>query len=351
MSVIANHWAREGVEVTMLTLSADSPFYELDPRVSLKKLGLQGGSAGVGAGLFANIGRVRRLRGAIKESAPDAVISFIDTTNVLTILATRGLGVPVIVSEHNEPTVAPLGRAWDFLRRLTYPLADGVALLTERARGYYPKSAREKAVVIPNPVVVPAESHGGREPMVKSPAVMAMGRLSREKGFDILLRAFAKAWRSRPGWSLVILGEGPLRRELAELTSELGMEDAVKMPGLVKNPHDYLRQADIFALSSRFEGFPVSLLEAMALGAAVVSFDCMTGPREVIRDGVDGLLVPPEDEEALAEAMGRLMDAEGERRRLGEEAKRVVERYGVENVMRMWEDLLDAASARQGRKE
>lgn len=349
MAAIANHWAAEGDAVTLLTFSSDAPFYDLDPRIEAKRLSLLRDSADAGRGLIANLKRLWRLRGAIRTSAPDVVISFIDTTNVLTLLATRGLGVSVIVSEHNDPAVAPLGLVWNFLRRVTYPLADGVVLLTERARSHYPASVREKAVVIPNPVAVPLESSGGA-PVIQRPAVMAMGRLSREKGFDILLRAFAKAREGRAVWSLVILGEGTLRQELEKLAAELGVKESVHMPGMVKNPYDYLRQADIFALSSRFEGFPVSLLEAMACGAAVVSFDCATGPREIIRDGVDGVLVPPEDEEALAEAMGRLMDGEGERRRLGEGAKRVVERYGIENVMRMWEDLLGAASARRGRK-
>jgi GalNAc-alpha-(1->4)-GalNAc-alpha-(1->3)-diNAcBac-PP-undecaprenol alpha-1,4-N-acetyl-D-galactosaminyltransferase len=342
MSIMANHWAGQGWDIRLLSFDdgAVPPFFALDPRVRHRPLALLGDSAHALAGAFANLRRLRVLREALRAENPAAVISFLDTTNVLTLLATRGLGIPVIVAEHIDPAHYPLRPAWAALRRWLYPQADRVVVLTERAARYFPRSLGERLRVVPNPVVVPEMP---AETSIERPAgrrIVAMGRLVEQKGFDLLLQAFAELSRRHPDWSLVILGEGPSRGSLEALRDRLGLAERVAMPGSVRCPEAILARSDLFVLSSRFEGFPMALCEAMALGLPVVAFDCPTGPREIVTDGVDGRLIPAGDGEALAAAMDRLMADAGERRRLGERARTVGERFGLDRVMSLWEHLL-----------
>ena len=166
-----------------------------------------------------------------------------------------------------------------------------------------------------------------------------MGRLHSEKGFDRLLHAFARADGAGQGWRLVILGEGSERAALESLAQQLGIEASVSLVGRVREPASVLRQSDLFVLSSRYEGFPNALLEAMAAGLPVVATDCPSGPRHIIRHGVDGLLVPPDDTDALAGAIRYLLGDDQTRQAFAERATEVIERFGVDQVMAQWEQL------------
>jgi glycosyltransferase involved in cell wall biosynthesis len=345
MAMMADYFAAHGEEVTLITLAAEeTDFFKIHAQIKRVALGLLRVSANPWQALQNNRQRLQRLRQSLKSSPPDAVISFMDRTNVLTLMATIGLPIPVIVAEHTDPRQRHIGWFWAGMRRLTYPRASAIVVLSEEARQWAERFVRQagRVHVIPNPIALPADnsnavpSHlpGGR-------LVVSLGRLIPSKGFDRLLRAFAPCAAKHAGWSLVIFGEGDERRNLAMLAAELKIAPRVYLPGLTPNPMASLQRADLFVMSSHYEGFPMALLEAMACGVPVVSFDCPTGPRQIIRNGVDGVLVPPGDLEALAAAMDRLMSDEAERRRLGARAKEVVERFGLERVMEMWAPLLN----------
>ena len=350
ISIMANHWARRGCGITLVTIDAGSAdFYALDPRVTRVALGVAGNSYGVRDALARNADRVRRLRHAIRAARPHAVISFMTSTNVLAVIAARLERVPVIISERTDPTQDGASTIWNGLRRLVYPRAQAVVVQTPEVHRWAETFLSPHRVrTIPNPVLLPPETEmGDDDPRPASSdqrrRIVAMGRLESQKGFDVLLRAFAKCRADFPDWSLVIIGEGEDRLSLGSMASELGVADAVTMPGLVRNPFAVLRSADLFVLSSRCEGFPNALLEAMAVGMAVVATDCRNGPRHIVRHGIDGVLIPPDDVAAMADAMAGLMGNDLYRRALGARAVEVKERFSVDRVMAEWERLLEQA--------
>lgn len=338
ISRMTNHWAERGWRVTVLTFNNEPSFFNLHPAVQHRPLGLTMSRASVrGMATLLLI-----LRRSIKESAPQALISFMDDINVMVLLATRGLRLPVIVSEHTSPAHRAIGRPWRVLRRLTYPWATHLVAQYPEALEYFASPVRRKGRVIPNPASAPPATLAAPRDSFGS-TVVAMGRLSAEKGFDVLLQAFSDVAPEEPEWSLVIWGDGHLRGELERMRDELGLRGRAFLPGLTREPFEKMRQADLFVLSSRWDSFPAVLCEAMASGLPVVSTDCPGAPGRIVRAGVDGLLVPPGDPQALAAAIRRLMrDAPG-RRRLASRAPEVVERFSLEKVMCAWNAVLEEA--------
>jgi GalNAc-alpha-(1->4)-GalNAc-alpha-(1->3)-diNAcBac-PP-undecaprenol alpha-1,4-N-acetyl-D-galactosaminyltransferase len=341
MSILANYWATHGWEVTLITLVDRSkpPFYPLDPQIKLVQLGVTGDSSNPAMAVVKIWQRARVLRQAIIASAPDVTIGFMATSGVMSVLACWNLGIPVIVSKRIYPAMSEANKVWKQLMKWTYPFADLVVVLTKSALSFYPPEQGYRAVVLPNPVIVPPVTMG-LEGLLPTPTLIAVGRLAPQKGFDLLITAFAKIQADYPDWHLTILGEGESRAELEQLRSQLQLTDRVHLPGKVTNVHDYLRQADIFVMSSRCEGFPNALCEAMACGLPVISTDCLSGPREIITDGVDGILVATEDVEALAVGLDRLMSNPIERQQLAHAAPQVLDRFGLEPVMKMWTDTV-----------
>jgi glycosyltransferase involved in cell wall biosynthesis len=342
MSIMANYWVKKGWQITLLTFNdiTTPPFYTLDSRIVHIPLGIASQSPNPIIGIWKNLQRIQILRAAISASKPNAVISFLDTTNILTLLATRGLNIAVLVSERNEPGKYQT-RVWQQLRHWIYPFADKIIVQTERAKKHFYSNLESYISVIYNPVLLPPYNKDTfSEQLLNEKSLIAIGRLEQQKGFDLLLRAFEQLKDTYADWKLTILGEGSLRAELETLRNQLGLAQRVHLPGRVKNPYEFLHQADIFVMSSRFEGFPNALCEAMASGLPVISTDCPCGPREIIRHEVDGILVPNEDVSALAAAMARLMSNKGERKRLAARAPEVTKRFSLEKVMGIWETVI-----------
>lgn len=342
LSSMANYWSDRGYAISFITLdSRDNDFYVLNSNIHRYALSLLQGSSTPWGILRKHTLRLFWMRSAIKKSTPDVIICFMDRMNVATLLATRGLKIPVIISERTEPRIHRIGPLWLLLRRLTYPSAKALVVQTESvkewARKFY---ATNRLFVIPNPVSAPDK------PKIPDPDfdlpkqfIVSMGRMDKHKGFDLLIKAFSEVSKNN-NWELILIGEGKERSNLRQLSEQLEISSIVHMPGKIKDPDSILHHAKIYVLSSLYEGFPNALLEAMRAGVAVISFDCPSGPAEIIRHEIDGILVPAQDREALAQSMARLMQDENLRQSLASRAVEVTERFSQEKIMRQWEDVM-----------
>jgi len=359
MTTLANAWAAKGWEVHLLTLDAGRcpPFYFLDPRVhhlplavsrppssangSYNPPGMQPPRLWKAFSKILTFGKVlfraRRIRQAFIRLQPDLVISFIDQGNVLALLALVGTNIPVIISERVDPSKYHLGLGWNWLRKLTYPSADLLVVQGERIRRFFRGRVRDRARIIPNPVPRPPAPPAEGERSRAEPVVVAVGRLVPQKGFDLLLQVFARLAPRHPDWRLEIWGEGPGRARLEQQRQTLGLAGRCSLPGNHPCIYEVHARAGIFVLSSRFEGFPNALCEAMSMGLPVVSFDCPSGPADIIRPNIDGLLVPAEDAAELERALDRLMGDASLRAALGSRALEVTQRFSLESVLARWE--------------
>lgn len=337
VSTLANEWSLRGDRVSIITLANanESSFYALEPAVSLLRLGVAGKSANLFSAVAANVGRILRLRRTIKRARPSVVVSFLTETNVLSLLASLGLTFPVVVSEHTDPVVNPLPSIWKRLRRHTYARAAEIVVLNSQTQQYFVEHLACRPEVIPNPVsITPSNDES------EVHQIVAMGRFSREKRFDVLVRAFHHVVASHPGWNLTIIGDGELRPDIAQLVDTLGLTERVTLTGILQEPGSVLRESSIFVSTSILEGFPMAMCEAMAHGLAVVAVEYSPGIRDIIDDGVNGIIVAPDRVDDVAAALERLINNPEERTRLGTNARNIIDRYGIERIMGMWESVL-----------
>jgi glycosyltransferase involved in cell wall biosynthesis len=338
---LANYWAAKGWDVAIVTLLAQNQdFYELHPAVKRVVLGLGSDSGNVLVGLWQNICRTRALRKLLLEMSPDIALGMMTPANVLLALAAWRLpALRTIGAEHNHPPQKPLGILWETLRSKTYGALDAVTTLACEGKIWIKDNTNAQKIVtwpLPNhePRINPSLFHKPERRLL-----LAVGRLHNQKGFDWLIQAFSSLAYNHPDWDLVILGEGTLRGTLEEQVRKSGLEKRIFLPGRVGNLSEWYESTDLFVMSSRYEGFPMTLLEAMAHGLAVLSFDCDTGPRDIIRHEVDGLLVPPKDIAALSAALDKMMSNDSLRLQFAERAKDVRERFSREKITQHWEHL------------
>lgn len=344
VSFVANRLARSGFDVSILSfeMEGSTPYYQTDERIRIEYLNVPVGKRGPLGILSDIVRRVQRLRSIFKTQRPDMVVSLLTRSNVIAVLAASGLGIPVIVSERNNPQRQRPGAVWRLLRRYTYARAFGLITMTRGALECFSPVMRPRSWVIPNM----ADYQHYKPKFSNTTKVMtAVGRLVDQKGFDLLIQSWAMVAARHPDWRLRIWGEGPDRTALEALIDELGVANSVEMPGVSSVPGQWIEEADAFVLSSRFEGWGLVLGEAMAAGLPCVSFDCPFGPADMITHDHDGLLVAEADIDGMAAAMSQLMGDEKLRGRLAGNASDAAERFAPEAIGKLWEDTLRGALA------
>lgn len=339
MSHLANGWADRGVEATLLTFdTTGESVYPLDERV--RRVNVETVDSAIPPVRVWD--RVAGLRKQLRGLQPDAIVSFVDRTNVQTLLAARGLGIPVIVSERIDPRMGRLGSGWSMLRRWAYPSASMLVVQTRTVQRWAARRFPGLATtLIPNPIVLPPVGRPQRDKFV-----LAAGRLVPQKGFDVLIRAFASIAPRHPEWRLEIAGEGEERAALQQLVGRLGMQERIELAGFRPDLAARHQAAGLFVLPSRFEGFPNVLVEAMSHGTAVIAANCRSGPSEIVHDQIDGRLVAVDDVEQLSQVMSALIADPLRRFDLGRAARAATERFRLTHVLDMWEETLERCLAK-----
>lgn len=340
-TVIASALAAHGFDIQILSMAnGETAGFALHPSVQLASLHMEGRSANFSD--FAKWGALRRFVHARRIDV------LVDVDIVLTwysLLATWGLPVRVISWEHFHYfiNVGDAGqRLRRFLaRRLAVHCAHALVTLTERDRAQYQTQldCTRPVISIPNPITI----HPDQQAKLNAPVVLAAGRLVGEKGFDLLLQAWALVVDAETGWRLRIVGSGPNELALREQARRSGIEDSVEFVPHAADMAAHYVAVSIFVLSSRFEGFGLVLTEAKSFGLPVVSFDCACGPSDIVRNGLDGILVPKEDINALAAGIVELIQDPVRRSELGRNAL-LDRRFDVSSIVSLWNKLLIAPS-------
>lgn len=343
---LSDYWTEKGWQVTVVTLTtSEQDYYSLHPSVRRIGLDLAQESSGLLVAAAKNMRRALALRKTIKQLKPDVALAMMSKSCILLALAAVGVkGVVTVGSERVHPPHAPMGSVWGSFRKWLYGHLDVVVALTSESTTWLRMNTRARRVVtIPNAAQWPLSK---QPPHLPPPTrvdgqhmLLAVGRLAAQKGFDLLITVFQQLVAEFPDWRLVILGEGSDIDSLQTLVCTLGISEHVHLPGRAGNMAQWYAAADLFVMTSRFEGFPNALVEALAYGLPAVSFDCDTGPRDIIRHEVDGLLVPAGDCAGLKAALRKLMVNESLRRHFSKRATDVRDRYTIERIAGLWEHL------------
>lgn len=281
---------------------------------------------------------IRLICNIIKNNNVDVLIGFMTTANIYAIIAGKLTGIKIIISERVHPKFSDVSRYWFILRRFIYSYTDYLVIQTEEIADYFEKFIKKnKLKIILNPLS-PALANHRNLSTPKEKIILNVGRLDDQKNQDMLIRAFSKT--DYLNWTLVLIGEGKNRNAYLKLIHDLKLSSHVELLGNVEDVWTYYNKASIFAFTSRYEGFPNALTEAMYFGLSCISTDCPSGPSELIIDGENGFLIEVEDEIMLAQKLNILMNDKELMEQLGSAAMMNTEKFNIEHIASQWRTLI-----------
>lgn len=333
VSLLANSLVKNGYEVGILTIWGDEQVYELDERITYIPL-----NPSTSNKLSRFIKQMLGIRPAIKRYKPDLIISFLADVNACVLLMSRFMNCKVVISERNDPHIDPTIKVFRMLRRMMYPFANGYAFQTPDAKEYFAKIIKNKpSIVVPNPVREGLPMHVDND----SKIIVTACRLTAQKNLPMLIAAFEKVVEKQGDYNLHIYGEGGLQAELQKYIEDKHLEKQVFLKGFDKNVCDRINEAEIFVLSSNYEGMSNSMIEALAMGMPTIVTDCpIGGARMLIQNGENGILVPVEDTEAMSEAMISLIEDKERRNKLANNAQMIRMNNSVEAIVEKWKSFI-----------
>lgn len=333
LSVLANYLAEKDYEVHMLAIASDCVSYPLSERVRYEYVPIMQIYKKVG--LLREFQVMGKIYKEIKRIAPDYVIGFDDSIIIRSVPSAWLQGRKILVSERIDPSI--YGLPMRIVRQVAYDMAKSVVFQTEDAQKFFPKRTQRKSVVIPNPLT---ENLPYRLEETNKDIIMAC-RLRSQKNVHLAIRGFAKFYPGHEDYRLVVYGEGEQLEELQALATELGVADNVVFPGHVSDIHQRMRSCAMYLSTSDYEGISNSMLEALAIGAPSVCTDCpVGGARMFIKDGVNGILTPVGDADAVAAALTKIADDADFAASLSKESVKIRELLSTDVICPQWEALL-----------
>lgn len=330
ISLLANYYSDMGWNVSICMLLHPTVAYELLDNVRVVDLSNEKVRAVLDIPRMALV-----LRRYLKTEKPDVLVGFLRQIIPVIHMASSGLKMRRVYSERNDPAALRSNAVYEKLLIRAYARCDRTVLQTKRARDYFPEKVQRNSVIIPNPISVKTQAAPERRARI-----VTAGRLEKQKNQAMLIRAFAALHEQHPEYTLDIYGEGGLRGELQGHIDALGLADCVHLPGNVPDIHEQMADAEMFVLSSDFEGLSNALLEAMMMGLPCIATNC-AGCDEVIEDGVNGLLIPVGDTQTLADALLRMAGDKAAAREMGQKAAASTEAYRLEHVMDLWRKAIE----------
>lgn len=331
MANLANAFVSDGYDTTIITSCRVDGEYSLDEKV--KRFVLEESELKQSR-IRRNVGRIAKLRRICKKGKPDILISFMAESNFRAILATKFLPVKTLVSVRNDPCKEYPGMEGAFVGKVLLPMADGCVFQTKDAQQWFPRRLQKKSKVIYN-AVNEDFYHIERTPIRGE--IVTCGRLAEQKNHELLIEAFSEVVKNHPEAVLKIYGEGALHERLLEKINENGLSQRVFLMGVTNDVGSVLKTADLFVLSSDYEGMPNALMEALAAGVPCVSTDCPCGgPKELFGEALEKNLVECGDSKQLAELISRRLSESS----TGEEEKKRAALFLPEVVNAEWEEYV-----------
>ena len=333
---IANGLAKLGYQIQIVNMrGGDKPFFELDPLIRSVSLFKKHGRIFIKAPLI-----IYRLRHILLAEKPQIIITVESMLALVSVPASRGLSIRNICWEHLNFNVDLGRRSRRIARQIAAKYCDDIVTLTKQDAFLWKQKTNLKALLhtIPNPS--PFAVQKDHTPSMDSRMVLALGRLTYQKGFDLLLQAWKMISAEEPDWRLRIVGNGPDEHYLHQLSSDLGINKSVEFVSATSNVQSHYKEAALFCMSSRFEGFAIVLVEAMAFGVPVVSFDCEAGPAEILA-GTGAVLVPPENIGELANNLLRLIRDTSLRVSISQAEINRVNDFQLHKIINHWVALLE----------
>ena len=336
ISILSNNLVKNN-EVSILINTDKNIAYKLNKNINIISLDKKYYKNN----LIRNIYRIFRAKRVLRKERPDIIVSFLPMPSFRILIANKKTKIPIIVSDRNDPKQEYASKLNNLLMNWLYPTANGFVFQTNAQKGYFNKEIQKNSTVILNPIKDEFLEIQNVDIKNRENTIINIGRLVPQKNQKTLINAFANISKKYPNYKLKIFGEGPLREDLENQIEDLGMNNKIELCGVTDNIKEELEKSKIFVLSSNYEGMPNSLIEAMAVGCAAISTDCPCGgPRELIDNMKNGILISVAEEKELEENMEKLIENEEKIEELGKNSKNIIESLKTEIIIKKWKEYI-----------